>query len=401
VSLNLVLSDHRFLTTRPGFSARGLLERIGSPRLGDMPSLPEWIDGAADEGGVSRELMCVVPQKEQSALTKSDLSDWARRAFCGYGVSAPGVEPKPEWRGPRNQLRAAAKRFGWLQRHARELARDTWIAKAGAPFAPGGDVICTPENAATAALYTYTPGAPGRYDDKRNILRIWSEFGFGDPLEEREGVNMGLIAPMTDFEGRRINNTLHGRSVYRSRDVPGHNVFKGWSTWASNGHKGVGAGLDVGGKGWVDPVLAICDGELYNWRNDTSKLEVVYLRAPGVDAVYAHINFQPERTLPARVKQGESIGVVRGDLNWPHLHFELWLNGKAVAAPTPRQLRDLMMGKFAMTDHGEPSPWAREAWDKAVALGVVGDGPEEPVTKQQVMVYLDRLGLLDGDDDGG
>lgn len=200
---------------------------------------------------------------------------------------------------------------------------------------------------------------------------------------------MKLIAPTTDFATARINNTLHGRSVYYSGNRRGHNVFKGWTTWMQNGNRGVGAGLDVGGTGWNTPIVAVCDGTITQWRNDTSKLEVIYLEAPGVVAVYAHINYELE-ALPATVKQGRRLGVVRGDLNWPHLHFELWLEGRAVAAATPEQLRDLMLTKFAADDHGEPSVWAKEAWEWAVENDLTNDGPTEPVTKQQVMTYLHR-----------
>lgn len=42
------------------------------------------------------------------------------------------------------------------------------------------------------------------------------------------------------------------------------------------------------------------------------------------------------------------------------------------------------------------SPWAKEAWDKAVAKGVQdGFGPKATVTEEQLMVFFDKLGLLD------
>ena len=204
-----------------------------------------------------------------------------------------------------------------------------------------------------------------------------------------------LIAPIEDFDSARINNTLHGRSVYKSADDQGHNVFKGWSTWQDNGRKGVGAGLDVGGKGWKTPIMAICDGMITRWVNDMKKLEVIYFEAPGVVAVYAHVNYTPELPVGTYVKQGQPLGVVRGDLNWPHLHFELWLNRRAVAAPSPIQLRALMLTKFA-AEHGVPSVWAKDAWEWAVENDLTNDGPTEPVTKQQVMTYLHRYHLMLG-----
>lgn len=60
---------------------------------------------------------------------------------------------------------------------------------------------------------------------------------------------------------------------------------------------------------------------------------------------------------------------------------------------------------FTETDNesGEPdkpSPWAEEAWNKAVALGVFdGSNPQAPLTREQAALVLDRLGLIS--DKGG
>ncbi len=44
----------------------------------------------------------------------------------------------------------------------------------------------------------------------------------------------------------------------------------------------------------------------------------------------------------------------------------------------------------------EPADWAKAAWDKAEAQGVMdGTRPAEPITRQEVAVILDRLGLLE------
>ena len=43
----------------------------------------------------------------------------------------------------------------------------------------------------------------------------------------------------------------------------------------------------------------------------------------------------------------------------------------------------------------QPSPWAKEAWKKAVALGIFdGTNPQGNLTREQAAVILDRLGLL-------
>ena len=42
-----------------------------------------------------------------------------------------------------------------------------------------------------------------------------------------------------------------------------------------------------------------------------------------------------------------------------------------------------------------PSPWAAEAWQKAVSLGILdGSDPQGPCTREMLAVVLDRLGLL-------
>lgn len=43
----------------------------------------------------------------------------------------------------------------------------------------------------------------------------------------------------------------------------------------------------------------------------------------------------------------------------------------------------------------QPSPWAKEAWEKAVALGIFdGTNPQGNLTREQAAVILDRMGLL-------
>ena len=44
----------------------------------------------------------------------------------------------------------------------------------------------------------------------------------------------------------------------------------------------------------------------------------------------------------------------------------------------------------------QPSPWAKKAWEKAVALGIFdGTNPTGALTREQAAVILDRLGLLE------
>lgn len=201
---------------------------------------------------------------------------------------------------------------------------------------------------------------------------------------------MRLIPPIEKFDSATVNNTLHGRSVYRSEDVPGHNVFKGWSTWASNGHKGVGDGLDIGGQGWRTPVVAVCDGVQTYFANDMTKLEVLYLEGDGIVAVYAHVNAVYEGT-GKHWKQGDTIGVLRGDLNSPHVHFELWVDGAVLADQTPERLRAKMLGLFGeqtpsaytlvgLDGVARPGPWLGEDGSGYCSLRVAAQAANVNVT---------------------
>jgi murein DD-endopeptidase MepM/ murein hydrolase activator NlpD len=206
---------------------------------------------------------------------------------------------------------------------------------------------------------------------------------------------MKLRVPIDGFNSSRINQTLHGRSVYRPEDVPGHNVFKGYTL------SGSGDALDIAGTGWKSPVYAVCDGAITRWQFDTQRLEVIYFEGvedgKSVVAVYAHINRDESIKLGARVPKGTKLGVIRGDLSDPHLHFELWVDGASVSAPSPTTLRGKMM-KLMDTSNGgagstdEPSPWAKEDWEWAINVAQIMDGkdPQGPVTREMLAAVLRR-----------
>lgn len=153
-----------------------------------------------------------------------------------------------------------------------------------------------------------------------------------------------MLSPMTNLRKRRVNRTLHGRSVYRPKDVRGHNVFKGYST------PGTGDGVDLFGPAG-EAVYAPFAGVVYSHGADTQTLENIYLHRPankprGIAeawAVLAHIDTSKanaEMKPGTVVAAGEVVGHLRGDLRDPHLHYELWLGGKALSAPTGKTYRD-------------------------------------------------------------
>ena len=155
-----------------------------------------------------------------------------------------------------------------------------------------------------------------------------------------------FVEPILRMRSRRVNATLHGRSVFRSEDVQGHNVFEGYVEWKTNGHKGIGDAIDLFAPGGTK-VYAIGDGVQDKWRNDTTKLEYVRIRGDNWLAIYAHINAALESN-HVPVRKGQLLGRVRSDLSDPHLHFELWFEGVAVSGRTPGILRQRMLERLGL-----------------------------------------------------
>lgn len=66
------------------------------------------------------------------------------------------------------------------------------------------------------------------------------------------------------------------------------------------------------------------------------------------------------------------------------------------------EFKDRVAKKFNEGDSGKdvddtqtPSAWAKESWDKAVKAGILdGTYPHNPLTREQLAVVLDRLGLI-------
>lgn len=147
-----------------------------------------------------------------------------------------------------------------------------------------------------------------------------------------------MVEPIKDFKNRVINATLHGRSVYRHEHVENHNIFKGYTT------PGTGDALDIYAPAGT-AVYALDDCTQTTWSNDTTKKEVIYLTGSNWVAVYAHIDASYEG-VGIKIKRGAVVGHLRGDLSNPHLHFELWINGKSISGSTPQILQDKMKQIF-------------------------------------------------------
>lgn len=144
-----------------------------------------------------------------------------------------------------------------------------------------------------------------------------------------------------DITKCRLNNTLHGRSVYRIKDVPGHNVFRAYNS------PGRGDGLDVfTSKKTPAPagacVYATHTGQIVECSSANTKL--AHLRLNGVqngheiETVYAHIKFKPGVVSGVHVLAGECIGWIGNLLADPHLHVEVWIDDVALSGKKPIDL---------------------------------------------------------------
>jgi murein DD-endopeptidase MepM/ murein hydrolase activator NlpD len=64
----------------------------------------------------------------------------------------------------------------------------------------------------------------------------------------------------------------------------------------------------------------------------------------GVTTVYAHLHIRERIRLGMRIHEGELIGWVGRILDDPHLHLEVWMNGKSLAARRPEKVAQRIDG---------------------------------------------------------
>lgn len=142
---------------------------------------------------------------------------------------------------------------------------------------------------------------------------------------------MAFHVPIANLSSVSLNTTLHGRSVFRPQNVPHHNVYKGYN------NPGTGDANDLFCPAGT-PVFAVEDGHQTQIRGDGLGGTVIYLEANGFTAVYAHID--PVHTgVNHQYSKGDIVAHVGNHINHTHVHFELWINGHSVNAPTPGKLR--------------------------------------------------------------
>jgi murein DD-endopeptidase MepM/ murein hydrolase activator NlpD len=147
-----------------------------------------------------------------------------------------------------------------------------------------------------------------------------------------------MIMPIANgIVGRRYNRTLHGRSVYRIKDVSHHNVVKGYSS------PGTGDAIDIFVPAGT-PVYAMHDGYISRITDPGGRLSCIYIQGAFELTVYAHMSLKLwirlKNYLSPRqfVKAGQCIGYVGRKLSNPHLHLEVWLHNTVVSGKTSSEL---------------------------------------------------------------
>ncbi len=143
-----------------------------------------------------------------------------------------------------------------------------------------------------------------------------------------------VITPLgISILGRRYNRTLHGRSVHRRTDVPGHNVVIGYS------RPGTGDALDIFVPAGM-PVYAMHSGTVSRIADRDGRLACIYITGGGITTVYAHLHIRESISIGMKVTHGQVIGWVGRVLKDPHLHLEVWIGGKVLSAMKPALLAE-------------------------------------------------------------
>lgn len=202
---NYLISDEEFtdyfsmeLGEVQAFLEKGYLVDYKTTDIDDRTRYAaEIIWRAGQRNGVNPKVILVMLQKEQGLITddspSQDQLDWA----LGYGVCDDCSYSDPDiqrWRGFAKQINSATLQF--TEGYLTDLEEDGETVMG---FAPGvaceiDEILVVPANAATAALYTYTPHLEGN----QNFVTIWQAwFGKNYPtgtlLQNNESGAVWLI----------------------------------------------------------------------------------------------------------------------------------------------------------------------------------------------------------------
>ncbi len=174
---------------------------LGSRSFEDVDGIvrtsAEIIAGAANRNQISPRVILVTLQKEQSLIDDAsptqDQLDWA----MGYGICDDcnhDTEAAQRFRGFAKQVNSATLQLG-TGYMADLAARGRTVAGFGTGISVAvDDILLTPANNATAALYTYTPHTHGN----ANFARLWQrwfthDYPDGTLLQNTEDGGIWLI----------------------------------------------------------------------------------------------------------------------------------------------------------------------------------------------------------------
>ncbi len=180
---NFVISDEELLdpfaldlNQIQAFLERGYLGSYKAPdHQGHIRSAAEIIWRAAIEHGINPKVLLVLLQKEQSLVEDEDPTqkqlDWA----TGYAICdwcSMNDQTLTRWQGFGKQVNSAAIQF--VEGYMTDIAT---VGVAAGRYGPGVPVTIdgqrvVPANAATAALYAYTPHLHGN----QNFVAIWDRW---------------------------------------------------------------------------------------------------------------------------------------------------------------------------------------------------------------------------------
>lgn len=154
----------QFLETKDG-----VLKNYTDTVNGEVKTAAEIIYEVSQEFRISPMFLIVTLQKEQSLITSPNPSERALNFAMGYGCPDSGGCSEA-YRGLFMQLRSAARqvRVNYLDRIDSQGATISGWAPGITKTVDGVDV--TPQNKATAALYTYTPHIRGN----ELFWKIWN-----------------------------------------------------------------------------------------------------------------------------------------------------------------------------------------------------------------------------------
>ena len=135
-----------------------------------------------------------------------------------------------------------------------------------------------------------------------------------------------------------------------------------------------GTAVDVIGIGSGTPVL-LENGNMYSWSGTSAATPFI----AGLLATYKSYDKSLNSNNVMELFEKSHIKLTYKDMDY-----------KVFILP------EIKEGEIKMEENkNEASSWAKEAWEKAIKLGVTdGTNPQGAITREQVIVMLDRLGLL-------